>query len=187
MHAMRAPAGIAHRRRQPALNRIGRRQWGVGSGQSANLVGRDAAAEPAGKTAGQHRRLGFQFGQRIGPGGIGFGLRAAKKCGADLHGARPEDQCGGDAAAVRDPAGCDDRQRHFIGEPRHQGEQPDCLVLRRRGIERAAVTAGLHALPTIASAPAASAARASASVVAQANQEIPRDLREATNLSGKSP
>ena len=181
-------AGLAHRRRQPALHRVGRRARRIGRGGGAHVIGRDRAAETAGKGAGRHRRLGVEIGQRIGPGGRDPGLRAAQQRRADLHRAGAQGQRRRDGAPVADAAGRDDRHREHVRQPRHQREQADHSAARpcRRRTRRDGRRPRNPARRPHRRRPARRA-RASATVVAQANQAMPRDFSSATMFSGNSP
>ena len=65
--------------------------------------------------------------------------------GADLHARSAKGEGRGDAAAVGDASGGDDRQRHGIDDLRHQRERPD-LRCDIGFEEHAAMATGLGAL-----------------------------------------
>jgi len=114
LNVVLSQCGLPHRCGQAALGRIGFRSGGLGRVGRACVVGLNTAAEPTAKSACQNRRLGFEFGQRTGPGSIGLSFGASQESRADLHGAGTQGQRGGDPAAVPDATGCDDRNREFV-------------------------------------------------------------------------
>ena len=118
--------------------------------------------------------------------GLRFGTSQERR--ADVHGARAERQRGGDAAAVADSAGRDDRQIDRIRHARQQREQPDRLPFGRGLIERPAMAAGLESLrDDRVGTGVARAFFASSVVVAVANHAMPFDFARETNDSGKTP
>ena len=173
----------------PRMAAVSPRCTGYGArgvrGRREHVVRRDAPPRTAAEHTAHPRLLRPGPGERVGPGRRELGLGAAQEAGADLRRAGPQHQRRRHAAPIGDPAGRDHRHPHRVGDGGHQRDQPDESPpppRRRRRLPRCPPASMPCA--TITSAPAASAAIASATVETLANQVILRAFSRATNSGG---
>ena len=114
-------------------------------------------------------------------------LRASQKRRADMHGARAKRQRGGDAAAVADAAGGDDRQVDWSAILGSNANNPTACRSARAGSKEPRWPPASKPCAMIASAPAASRALR---LVERRRGREPRDalaFARATNDAGNRP
>ena len=165
-----ADTQLAHGLCQAALHWIRRRRWTVGVGSGERVRGRDAAASSTRERPCQGCVFGTGTADGVGPRRRDVGFWCAEKRRADLYSGRAElDRCG-NAAAVADSAAGNDRHTNRIDDRRYAVRTARRVFLSRGVAKAPRCPPASIPCATTTSAPASSAATASATLVAVANQ-----------------